>query len=153
MFINLLAVLTDTLVTAVCVATFQTSTNFVIVGTLVKIIARLLVVWQSEAVGTRASVAAVGVVTRVAALMTSMFAFVYVLTSLWFFCEAAGAWTFLITADDNTISRTTMFMIVGRAFNNWLMFFHFIVFVISLRFHLICLRSDGVFFACFIIVL
>jgi hypothetical protein len=80
--INFLAILTDTLVAAVSVATLQASANIFVLGALVKIIAHLLVIRKLETVGTRASVAAFGVVARMAALMTSILTFVDIHTFL-----------------------------------------------------------------------
>lgn len=56
MLINLLAIPADTLIAAVGVATLKLAANLVIVGALVKVIARLLVLGELQAVGTRARV-------------------------------------------------------------------------------------------------
>lgn len=56
MLINLLAIPADTLIAAVGVTTLELAADLVIVRALVKVIARLLVLGELQAVGTRARV-------------------------------------------------------------------------------------------------
>lgn len=78
MLINLRAILADTLIASVSIATFTTSAKFIIVRALIKVIACLLIIRQPKAFGTRACVGAFGVVAGMTALVTIMLALVNV---------------------------------------------------------------------------
>lgn len=78
MLINLRAILADTLIASISIATFTTSAKFIIVRALIKVIACLLIIRQPKAFGTRACVGAFGVVAGMTALVTIMLALVNV---------------------------------------------------------------------------
>lgn len=91
MLIDFLAIPTDALVTAIRISALEAAAEFPLMRALVKIITCLLVIGQLQAVGTRASIAAFGVVARVTALMLTMLAFIKVHTFFGLLNEAAGA--------------------------------------------------------------
>lgn len=153
MLVHFLAIWADASVAAVSVAALQRSTNFVVVGALVEIVASLLVFRQPETVWARTLVTAFDVVTRMTALVAAMFTLVHVDTCLRLRNEARWASTFLLAANDMTISRATVLMIVWRALDNRFRFFRFFVLVvISLAFHFNCFGNNIIFFACLVIV-
>lgn len=155
--VHFLAVLTDASVAAVCVAALQRSANVVVVGALVEIVAGFLVFRQPETMWAGTLVTAFNIVTRMTALVAPMFTLVLVNTFLRLRVESRWASTFFFTANDMTISRATVLMIVWRALDNRFRFFRFFVHVVVLVvispvFHFNCFSNNIIFFACLVIV-